>query len=1719
MNPAAAPRTIGDLIEVPPVRTVVRLEEGRNSPAEIADSFVFTSEVKAHLTVIAEALSAAKGQGYFLQGDFGSGKSHFLAALYTWISGRSGAERLSADHEALGRAEESVGRVLPATVSLIDYRSETSLETIVLEAIERALNEAGRTSSLTPLSVFLAQLKELLKSPETALAFLRLAADSGAEIAEPDTDTSGNVLSTWIAAHPREAYTLGMRLLKEQGLETPQALVEDRKETFERVYRELKSAGFSGLMLLIDELSEFLRSKPTAQAQNEDARTLQFLGELSLDRPLWIVAAVQESIESTGDFDRAIIRKIKDRFPVKLALSTVHIRALISDRLVRKKPGAEEIILRIYEDYRRQFSTFESSFDEFRQLYPVHPATIALLDGLGGLFSQHRGIVDFVCSRIAGDNRRGIPSILERPQRELLGPDSIFEHFSSRLAEFSAYNIYPRHVVPHLDREIDRIISDGADRHLARRIIRMLVLFRIHPTAAAPNAARLAELAACSLDAPELSARFVAEALLDPLATASRFLRKRQPADKDPALAVYEISSEEDSGKVLEARIRRLSDEISERDSRLLSEPLFQLPETDSWPGAAVGREGTVREIDWNLSKRRALIRFLHPEEAAPVDLFSELEARECDFALLLTLGEVRLPEVRLPEVPHSGAHAAVWRIPLPKAGETLDTLKEYLAVRLLQQELSPSNPADASLISLVAERTGRLRPAAAQAALEAFYAGSFADPSIRVDAAVRQLRRFDSLLEAAGQTVLGARYPRFAEVAPRRYTPSPRIYQQLLESFVIPGSLALSQARQLGAAIDGLAVPLGLVEVKRSSYVFSPDIAAHPLLVFFFELLRPSQAVTLSEVLEKLTRGDFGLPKDTALFLIASLAAGGLITVRRGGRTVALEFLNLQNLERAEEIALGELIGDRDRATLLEECAFLSSTDEFGSFGLRQQRDAWKAAVSFRGSAEQLSVDALARLSQRKEYSSFRAFPFTALEEKLEALNKLAKEIRVSYPAKEGLEKFLAAWRASGLETKDIQLLKGLDRFLRREAEKFVFVHHYLRHEAVGKCGGLGSGPAGELESLRLRMLELMADPLEGVIPDEGAEVDHLFSAFRERYIPLYAGLHQSYYEALRPPPLAKNAARALETLRLLAGVEALDRPPGLDRFLLSLSTPRTGQCGRQVREELMRAPVCGCGFLPGQSAPVIQAADPQKEIDRFLQEYLAILKSPTLLETLGSHAYAIQDLKPKIAPRLNELASGLRSGRMSSSLLVSTLDQEISVELAEALKGSVRLRRIDLQSLVRRLAGRRLPAAKILDLVSEWLGKSRSGELIAVEGASVSTHDAAAGGIGTGGEPSVDSLEAAEPSARPGMASTASTLNWWTLANARVFPALAETTRGSPRRILDLEEELERRFPAGRLVEHLRALASLELIDYILSEPFHLRAVQAAWQILAGRVLGAEVAAELRTLQTLHCRHADPEAAARIEDRLLLLDKLIAIQELPFPGRLSLRPALEIFVADPWCGAALQAQAAELLQRITFLGDRWLADLKPVQPIDLQREALVLLVDGVPPDVWLECTDIIEAWPQGLATEWARLEAEPQTVPATARLLGLEGDPVEALEAIGVPYLLPRGHEEEELERLLSPQPSAGAAVLRLGALDRSAHKGAVKLAEMAARLRHLLETKLPALLDHCRQGNQELILTTDHGLSLTAGALSHGAGGVYERAIFRASWSPTKSTTNHD
>ncbi len=72
---------------------------------------------------------------------------------------------------------------------------------------------------------------------------------------------------------------------------------------------------------------------------------------------------------------------------------------------------------------------------------------------------------------------------------------------------------------------------------------------------------------------------------------------------------------------------------------------------------------------------------------------------------------------------------------------------------------------------------------------------------------------------------------------------------------------------------------------------------------------------------------------------------------------------------------------------------------------------------------------------------------------------------------------------------------------------------------------------------------------------------------------------------------------------LQRLSGIETLDRPPGLERILAEACGPAPVTCKRSLKEELLRSPVCGCGFLPSSETGKKQAAvpmDPEESIEQ---------------------------------------------------------------------------------------------------------------------------------------------------------------------------------------------------------------------------------------------------------------------------------------------------------------------------------------------------------------------------------------------------------------------------------------------------------------------------------------------------------------------------------------
>jgi len=818
---------------------------------------------------------------------------------------------------------------------------------------------------------------------------------------------------------------------------------------------------------------------------------------------------------------------------------------------------------------------------------------------------------------------------------------------------------------------------------------------------------------------------------------------------------------------------------------------------------------------------------------------------------------------------------------------------------------------------------------------------------------------------------------------------------------------------------------------------------------------------------------GEWGVPRDMAHFTLATLAQCGILAVQRQGRTVPLDLMPMTGIESADAIIPGELISQADRETLMTHCPFLAPSGGWPSFGLRQQREAWQALLKFKSSFETVLAETAQRSAAVERYSAFSSFDFASLRETGDALARVLSEIKVSYHAREGVERFLAAWRASGLTAPDVDRIRKTHRFFTRFAENFIHIALYLRHPAVEAACGADAEIARRRDAVAL----MLDDPLTFVVPDEGTQIGAAFDLFREVYAEGYDRGHRDWNKARQPAKLDRSQERMMQLFDRLSLIEQLDRPPALDALLSSRRNAAAGACGRSVAEELLRSPVCGCGFHLGMAAAGAAADDTGARIDGAFTAYRDILAAPETLEALTAHAFALRDMDGGVAERLDKLAACLRDRKGAPHALLDLLDDRTVAEIGRALSGSMKVQQRSIRSLTDELAGKKLTPRRLRQIFDQWAGQEQENTLLSVDGR--------------------------EPS---GGADAQCAPCWW----PRLHPGLFGGNAGQvdPDVAGAIGRQLEAHYPAAQLQKRLAALDEGELASFISGESFHTAALQAAWPLLVKRTLEQSAG---RFKAPGASRHALPEVADALNSRFKALESAHRWCAEDFPHRLRARVHAAALWTDQWAAAGSRTAADRFIAAVAHQATDWLETLAPVETVDCADSPVVLVLDALAPDVWLETAERLGAALDGAQTGWRRLRSAPGTVDSLAALFAFpaDRDPVEAFAVAGATYVTLRGDEERPVTDLIDPLDKDGARIVRFNLLDGAAHGAKLPLNLMPQVLASALSRHLPPLVAQCAARRRPLLLTADHGLSWNKGALTHGKGGVFEEAVVRVTW----------
>jgi hypothetical protein len=349
------------------------------------------------------------GQGYWIQAEFGSGKSHLLCCLASLALGRKDAwEIIKKKEDASNRGKrESLFRFWEegieaksskgtkgifvivktlvgagsGTVGLTDKGRRLS-EYILDAAKEQIQVELGKNISLYPVELLADRFinEDLERFRKDLAKFLRDPKFFDDDEFEEVDDFLRTIQQNKTPEYKRSCGNKLWRFYTEYLKVQPQIAAE-AEDILKHMTETILEEGYSGVLLVLDEISLFMINR-TDDQRWEDAKTLVVLANRLAkihNLPVWTVCSAQQTIEARVA-DRNIIAD--DRLKLVKLLDNVDDYYNIVLHRVRTICDPKAMV-HYFLYYKRGF-TWPNSIgqDEFERFFPFHKPAIEVLQAI-----------------------------------------------------------------------------------------------------------------------------------------------------------------------------------------------------------------------------------------------------------------------------------------------------------------------------------------------------------------------------------------------------------------------------------------------------------------------------------------------------------------------------------------------------------------------------------------------------------------------------------------------------------------------------------------------------------------------------------------------------------------------------------------------------------------------------------------------------------------------------------------------------------------------------------------------------------------------------------------------------------------------------------------------------------------------------------------------------------------------------------------------------------------------------------------------------------------------------------------------------------------------------------------------------------------------------------------------------------------------------------------
>lgn len=1306
-------KKIKHLIEIPEIETVIRINElfdydQKRLTDKIYNTFILTEEVLFGISILIKKIAQRQNAGFIVKGSYGSGKSHFLAYMAA-ISENAGLfKNLTAVSSEISHYQKDFfpGEILAVPVSLTSYNQDISLENAVFDSIRKKLVAKGIP--------FPASISHKIIEDFRAIMSRELVDEFFEKFQNKSVDEQ--------AACLRE-------FLMEKNLSfTP---IISREDFYLIIQQSLQGHLPGGLLLLIDEVSEFLRSRSEKDVNSEDIRFLQFLGEWNLPLNCWTVLSMQEDIEEISSASETALNKIRDRFNNRIYMSTTHIKELLEKRLSIKKENSRQDIANVYSEFRDYFPTWKLSFEEFYNIYPVHPATVYYLESVSNLFSKARGMVEFFYNSLrAVDPETHIPYI-ENSANVLITPDKVFDNFYDKIQENQATHDFIDLIYKSFVVEIPLIFNAGEGEddeeiheqiQAAKAIVKILILTEIAPGLKKISIGKLAELTGKGISQIEQDANvnFIRH-ILNRMMESLSYIKKEHVDGRYED--IYYISPEKTVLDRFEEEVGKNLGRIVNIEKKAIS-LLVQRCANPRLPLQNFYEHEITEHCPWQETPRKFLVTLSMPDRITP-DMLQRWEAKihKGDFEYVVALGY---------PVPGAAKTDELWRQvlalserlkqsfiywqPAVISEKNLQTLSRYYAEQYTYHHLQNESPDFlGELDSQVHQRIGDLQNEALTILLDSYFPPLLlraGDENLFGDVA-RIIIDFNQLKGRLTDRILLQLYEEHKKIKPIISEPPLTSINEVInyinENLTRNHFVVTSEAMK--SMIKNLIEKLFLIKIIGHEILIDPRPEQS---LFIRDLLKAieKQEPDYPGLFQQFRQSAYGCSEPQFVLTLHLLSAAGFIQIYSRNRPIKPNQATVDIIQNAERLAPGEQVSPlflKEYHKLTPLIGEIKSSE----LHLKGQERAWESLIEIREKYDDFISKKIILFERFSQSRPFSRQTFGSYIKSLNDLNAVLSQVKRSLPSGQGIEAALNSV-ASEAELQrsviDLEKIKSLDN---ANLQHVMFIHEYLSHPLISTVIE-GANLLDPSTALSTGLCDAMHEKLKSfersfdgdVMESLFLEFEQFNSAYRERYAQYHNQLYPNeYFAGIQEV----GDSPEFSILRHLSGIELISVKNDFIRIQNIINAILSSQCHRDLYNELQTRPVCSCQMKTAVAVKWYSQEELMMMIRAGIEEYLTAVKSKDNYNKIVEYKVTANMVKDDDAGDALEYFLNLDTATFPSlTELGKNINSHTIAILNEALSGDIIVVERDVSELTEALYGRKFKPEQLKGIFGQWLDEA---------------------------------------------------------------------------------------------------------------------------------------------------------------------------------------------------------------------------------------------------------------------------------------------------------------------------------------------------------------------------------------------------------------------------